>query len=70
MSETQAKYATPNTSFEFTFDSNKVDSQKQNVNSYLSGRNCKNENKNKSNFGFVQYTTLRNYLFDPVITES
>ena len=68
MSETQAKYATPNTSFEFTFDPNKVDSQKQNVNSYLSGRNHTNENER--NFGFVQYTTLRNYLFDPVITES
>ena len=68
MSETQAKYATPNTSFEFTFDPNKVKNQETNVGSYLSGRNC--TDKNKSNFGFVQYTTLRNYLFDPVITES
>ena len=68
MSKTQAKYATPNTSFEFKLDSDKFENQKTNVNDYLSERNC--TDKNKSNFGFVQYTTLRNYLFDPVITES
>lgn len=68
MSETQARYATVNTSFEFEFDPNKVKNQDTNVDNYLSGRSYKD--KNKSNFGFVQYTTLRNYLFDPVITES